>query len=86
MSVAMHVVMLGCQVPTSGLTCLSQPEALHLNLPEMEIKHWHDHLLFEQAKHMYFAADPGTCKYTREAVLRCETECDVVQHSCIDWE
>lgn len=40
---------------------LCQPEPLHLNLPEVQVKHGHNDLFLEQTEDMHFASLARTC-------------------------
>ena len=44
--------------------CLCQPEALNLDLPEVQVKHWHNDLFLKQTEDMNFSTLAGACKST----------------------
>ena len=44
--------------------CLCQPEALNLDLPEVQVKHRHNDLFLEQTEDMDLPTLAGACKST----------------------
>ena len=42
--------------------CLCQPEALNLDLPEVQVKHRHNDLFLEQTEDMNLPTLAGACK------------------------
>lgn len=56
------VDLLPCFLAGQILQPLAEPEALYLHIPEMQVVHGHNDLLFEEAVHMHLAMLTHTCK------------------------
>ena len=59
--------------------CLCQPEALNLDLPEVQVKHWHNDLFLEQTEDMNLPTLAGACKNTDNC-----NGCIHVSPACMD--
>ena len=58
--------------------CLCQPEALNLDLPEMQVKHRHNDLFLEQTKDVNLPTLAGACKSTEMSFTQLQR-----LHTCI---
>ncbi len=65
--------------------CLCQPEALNLDLPEVQVKHWHNNLFLEQAEDMNLPTLTRACKSTEMSFAHTITP-SVYMHELLAWK